>query len=313
MEQQTTKHLMYCPWTGLGLYNGFRGNKWLKNRIKIFKQFVIPSLLAQTSHEFTLWCSWRPEEKNNPLVKEFINYLSTIKEFNSVHTFSGVCFYDDKYDDKTARERLINSLHGAIPYLINEVGGYKYVLMTIQPSDDLYVNYLISGVKRTFEELPQVKAIGFAKGYVCNYLTKQVAEYNPTTNPPFVTIKFPKEIFIDPLKHAEYTAMKRDEAQYKKGTPCPSHEYYPNVFGPEYLIVKARGFMVGTHGANISTTWQIPFKGEIVSSEVLKEFGVYDAPPLKIKLSLRRRLYLSLPYRAQRKLRYWITEKFKKK
>jgi hypothetical protein len=71
--------------------------------------------------------------------------------------------------------------------------------------------------------------------------------------------------------------------------------------------------MVGTHGANISTTWQIPFKGESVSSEVLKEFGVYDVPPLKIKLSLRRRLYLSLPYRAQRKLRYWITEKFKKK
>ena len=35
------KHLIYCPFTGLGLYNGFRGNRWLKNRIKIFKEFVV--------------------------------------------------------------------------------------------------------------------------------------------------------------------------------------------------------------------------------------------------------------------------------
>ena len=70
------KHLIYCPFTGLGLYGGFRGNRWLQNRIQIFKQFVIPSLKAQTNKDFTLWISWRPEEKNNPDI-EFHLYGNT--------------------------------------------------------------------------------------------------------------------------------------------------------------------------------------------------------------------------------------------
>ena len=36
------KHLMYMPFSGLGLYNGFRGNRWLKNRIKICKLRIRP-------------------------------------------------------------------------------------------------------------------------------------------------------------------------------------------------------------------------------------------------------------------------------
>ncbi len=76
------KHLMYVPFTGLGLYNGFRGNRWLKNRIEIFKQFVIPSLLNQTDQDFILWVSWRREEKNNPIIKEFKQYLENIASMN---------------------------------------------------------------------------------------------------------------------------------------------------------------------------------------------------------------------------------------
>ena len=75
------KHLLYVPFTGLGLYNGFRGNKWLKKRIQIFKQFVVPSLHAQINQNFIIWISWRPEEKNNHIVKEFYQYLRT--EFGS--------------------------------------------------------------------------------------------------------------------------------------------------------------------------------------------------------------------------------------
>ena len=100
--------------------------------------------------------------------------------------------------------------------------------------------------------------------------------------------------------------------KYKKGTPCPSHEYYPNVFGDKYLAIDERGFMVGTgHGENISTGWNIPYKGKAVSQEVLKEFGVYDVPPIKLKTPLRKRLLFSLPYKVQRKIRYWLTEKLK--
>ena len=75
MDKMT--HFLHVPWTGLGLYGGFRGNRWLKNRIQIFKQFVVPSLLAQTEQNFILWCAFRHEERDNPLVKELKKYLAS--------------------------------------------------------------------------------------------------------------------------------------------------------------------------------------------------------------------------------------------
>ena len=305
MEQ---KHLMYVPWTGLGNYNGFRGNRWLKNRIQIFKQFVIPSLQAQTCKDFILWCSWRPEEKNNPHVKALTNYLSTIKEFKTIHTFHGVCFYDDKYEDNVARERLVNNLHYTVGDLHDVVGDSDYVLMTIQPSDDLYDKHAVETLQWMFKNEDH-QALGFSKGYITNYWNKEVANYDPTTNPPFYTIKFPTKTFLDPLKHIQYTSLKKDVGKYKAGTALPSHEYVGDCL--KYQQIDERGFMVGTHKENISTTWQIPFKGEGVSDEVLKDFGIYDAPVLKIKVPLKKKIYFSLPYKVQRKIRYWLTEKFK--
>ena len=321
------KHLFYCPFTGLGLHNGFRGNKWLKNRIQIFKQFVLPSLISQTNQDFILWISWRREEKNNTIVKEFIDYLNNIesihssrearrkqigmevsgRSFSIVHTFSGVCFYDDKYPDEMARDRLITSLHGSMGELLNVIGECDYVLMTIQPSDDLYHRTAVEGIQKLFVAHPEFQAVGFKKGYICNYMTKEVAEYNPLTNPPFYTIKFPREIFIDPLKHAQYTALKQDSGKYKIGTPCPSHEYVGLCF--KYASVgDLRGFLVGTHGVNISTTFSNPYKGLPVEKEVLKDFGIYDVTVLKIRMSFFKIFLLKLPFRVQRKLRYIINE-----
>lgn len=311
------KHLMYCPWTGLGLYNGFRGNRWLKNRIQVFKQFVIPSLQSQTSKNFILWCSWRPEEKNNPHVKELVKWLNTTG-IVSVHTYHGVCFYDDKYEDSVARERLVNSLHYTMGDLHDVVGDSDYVLMTIQPSDDLYDMHAIETLQYMCKN-EDWQAIGFKKGYIIKYQTKEIAEYNPTTNPPFYTIKFPAKVFLDPLKHIEYTSLKKDVGKYKKGTALPSHEYVGDCL--KYCQIDERGFMVGIHGENISTTWQIPFKGRLVEGDslsgnsqrdlVLQDFGIYDIKPLKIRVPAPKRFYFSLPYKAQRKIRYWITEKFK--
>lgn len=288
---------MYVPWTGLGMYGGFRGNRWLKNRIKVFKQFVIPSLQAQTNKNFTLWCSWRREEKRNPYVKELIEYLNKIREFETVHTFHGVCFWDDKYPDDVARERLITSLHESLPELLDVVGG-KDVLMTLQPSDDCYHFCAVEIIQSAFKhkDLHDIQALGFEKGHMINYLTKEIAEYNPTTNPPFFTIKFSRETFVDPLKHMTYTG------------PYKSHEYIGEKL--KYRVIKERGFLVGTHGENISTVFNHPFKGEVVSRETLKDYGIYDVPPLKINLSWRKWILRKLPHRVQRKLRYYIGELF---
>jgi hypothetical protein len=297
------KHLIYIPFTGLGLYNGFRGNRWLKNRIKIFQQFVIPSLKAQTNQNFSLWISWRREEKNNPIVKSFILWLE--EHYQTVHTFAGVCFYDDKYEDKVAKERLVTSVHGSMGSLLDVIGECDYVLMTLQPSDDCYHRTAFDGIQKSF--VNDLECVGFKKGYICNYLTKELAEYNPNTNPPFVTIKFPREVFIDPLKHVNFTALKMDVGKYKAKTPCPSHEYYP--FCLKYGAIDFRGFLVGVHSENISTTFVHPFKGDSVEKEVLKDFGIYDTPNLKINFSIRKRILRALPHSVQKKIRYLFGEK----
>jgi hypothetical protein len=302
------KHLMYVPFTGLGLYNGFRGNRWLKNRIAIFKRFVVPSLQAQTSQDFIIWISWRREERNNPHVlelKKWLKFCYPLKEV--VFTFSGVCFYDDKYPDAQARSRLIESVHGAMPNLFDVIADCDCVYMTIQPSDDLYHRMSVEAIQKVLEG-DKFDAVGFPQGYICNYNTKEVAEYNPNTNPPFYTIKFPKEVFTDPLSHVNYTALKRDSGKYKAGTPLPSHEYVPDCFRYA-LIGDLRGFLVGTHGENISTTFIHPFKGYNVPESTLKDFGIHDVPPLKLKISLRKKLLRRFPHSVQRKLRYWFGEK----
>lgn len=313
---------MYVPFTGLGLYKGFRGNAWLRNRIEIFKQFVIPSLTNQTSQNFILWISWRWEERNNPIVTNFISWLEMsfnlfdyegVPKKKIVHTFSGVCFYDDKYPDDVARVRLIDAIQGAMPTLFDVLGDCEEVLMTIQPSDDLYHKQAVEGIQKMLSK-EDCGALGFQKGYICNYYTKEVSEYNPTTNPPFYTVRFKRDDFIDPLRHIQFTSLKQDSGKYKKGTPCPSHEYIGECV--KYAIVSdLRGFMVGTHGANISTTFSNPYKGRALPDgerhDVLHAFGIFQTPLLQIKVGLGKKIMLKLPFKVQRKLRYWLNEKFK--
>ena len=310
-EEATFKHFMYCPFTGLGLYDGFRGNRWLKNRIEVFKQFVIPSLQAQTNKNFTLWISWRHEEKSNPLVKELVSYLSK-QNLNVIHTYTGVCFYDDKYPKEEARHRLLNSLHGAMrEELLNATEGeygYRDVYMTIQPSDDCYSKYTVDAIQRAFAANPNFQAVGFSKGWIMDQKTLEIREWNPKTNPPFYAIRFPRPLFIDPVKHAAYTSLKRDVEGYEAGTPLPSHEWVGaalnyGIFG------HIRGFLVGVHGENISTVFDHPYVGALAPDGTLAEFGLERVGPLNLYTGWRRRLFNRLSYGAKRKLRYLAGEK----
>ena len=286
------KHLVYTPFSGLGLYNGFRGNGWLKNRIQIFKQFVIPSLQNQTNKDFTLWCSWRPEERHNPLVKELMEYMNRTG-LDCVHTFHGIVFWDDKYPDEIARDRLLTSLHGSLAELTDVVGEAQDVLMTIQPSDDMYHPKAFEWLRKALDGDRQFA--GFNYGYIINYQTKELAEWNPNTHPPFFTIKFQRAVFLDPLKHFDYTG------------PYKSHEYAGQNM--RCVELPERGFIVGTHSENISTVFDHPFKGRWISSDMQIVFGIQNIPPLVIEQSLRRLLFNKLPYRVKRKLRYLAGEK----
>lgn len=225
-----------------------------------------------------------------------------------VFTYSGVCFYDDKYQDAEARERIVSAVHYSMPRLLDYIGGASHVLMTIQPSDDLYINTAVDSIQKLFASHPELQAVGFKQGYICNYNNKEVSEWNPNTNPPFYTIKFPFDAFSEPYRHLEYTGLKRDAGKYKKGTPLPSHEYVGDCL--KYgVITDVRGFLVGTHGENISTTYVHPFRGAVMDPKILEQFGISDVAPLKIKFSLRKKILRKLPHKLQRKIRYIFGEK----
>lgn len=294
-----TRFLCYTPFTGLGLYGGFRGNRWLRNRIKIFKQFVIPSLQNQTDRDFIHWISWRKEEKNNPYVMELYQYMKQIPNYNVVFTYGGVCFWDDKFPDDEAHDRLYQSLKSNLVGLMDVVGDVENVMMLLVPSDDLYEGHVVQGIKTFFDRFPDYQAVTFDKGYICNYNTKRVLEYNPNTNPPFFCIRFPKNVFFDPMKHINYTG------------PYKSHEYVGDKLKLGHF--KERGFMVGTHGENISTHFNHPFGGSEIQDTELEilynDFGIQNSGKLELPKSFRKWIIRKLPYKWQKKFRYWWGEK----
>lgn len=277
-------HFLYVPFTGLGRHDGFRGDEWLKNRVEIFKRFTLASVMNQMNQDFVLWISWRPEEKENPIVQDFVKSLASIRDLNVVHTFGGLCFYDDRYPDEVERKRLFQHLSDTLPELKEWVQN-RTVLMTIQPSDDMYLSTAVGDIQGYFTTHPNMEAVGFQKGYIANYATKEISEYScepwkkdetsvymTNTNPPFYTMKFPPDVFLNPKNHMEYTSLKEDvfheetgELLYAKGTPCPSHEYVYKCLKMGFFDY--RGFVVGTHGVNISTTWTHRYKGRELSKE----------------------------------------------
>ncbi len=262
---------MYVPFTGLGLRKGYRGDTWLKNRIEIFKRFTLESLLEQTNKNFTLWISWRREDRYNPIVEEFAGFLEKTP-LDVIFTYGGVMFWDDKQEN----DNLISRFQATLPLLKDEVGDAEYVFMTIQPSDDMYLPHAVEDIQAWHGT---EMAYGYTRGYIMNYATKEIAEYNPTTLPPFYTIRFPAETFLSPVKHFAYIKG------YK------SHEYVE-----ELGIVKNpnRSFVVGTHGENISTTYQHPYKGRVLSSaerdSILILTGTFHSEPFVSRHGARLKL-----------------------
>lgn len=284
-KPKTIAHLCYVPFTGLGRVD--RGDEWLKRRIEIFKHYVLNALCNQTNLHFTLWMSWRPEDEKNPIVQQFYKHLNQVRSMSPVFTYDGLCFWDDKYTNwHEAGYRLLTHLKNTLPKLKQHVEHADEVLLTIQPSDDMYLAHSIQQIQDT--DFGENKAIGWTKGYIINYGTKEIAEYNPETIPPFFTIRFPTETFLDPRKHYDWTG------------PYRSHEYVKNLGFKE---LEGRGFVVGTHGSNISTTWNIPYKGKSLSKEeqekVLLLTGTFFTEPIKHKQSgrlLLRKLLNYLPF-----------------
>lgn len=262
-------HFLTIPFTGLGLFEGFRGDTWLKNRIAIFNRFVLPSLVKQTNQMFWVWLQFRPQEEDNPIVQEFIDNLAHIRGLKAIVTYHGITMWDDKYPDDIAEKRLRNSLERSLPELEQVIEG-DYVLDTIQPSDDVYMTTAVEAIQKIAET--KDGAFGWRKGYIMKYDSLAIAEYNPKTIPPFFTVKYPTKTFLSPEDHYNFA-------------PFRSHEYISDHLS--YTEISSdRGFIVGTHGENTSTS----YAGEPLADteKVLIKAGLFKVEPLEVHKDNKR-------------------------
>ena len=331
-------HIIYTPFTGTGLSGGFRGNEWFKHRIEIFKNYTLKSLSNQSNKNFLYWISFRPEEKGHPLVDELYEHMKTV-DLNYAFTFDGLMYHDDKFSDYSMKTKLRNflmmllackrnrkmrplkelwkhtwdnknetllarldrSLEVFRGLLVKELPYYQWVYLTRIDSDDMFHKEAMALIQ---SQKPEYKrSLVFTDGYIYNINTGQLAEWKPTTNPPFHTITFPAYHFFDALSHKEYYGDFR------------THEDATRVFNPiqmdmgKYMVLyhqkhigtnwnepiekrlyrklkRQKGYCYTTSGKNISTYWNSdsrgtlnPFIGkeftnEEEKKEILKDFGI---------------------------------------
>ena len=298
-DKQNICHFLMTPFTGLGLFQGYRGDDWLRNRIEIFKNYTLKAILNQTNENFIHCLNFRPQEKINPQVMELERHLKKIRHYQFIFTYHGIMFWDDKYENDNLKERLEQTL----PELKEIIGKRKYVYETVQPSDDMYLCDAVEKIQ--LEDYKDKKAICYVAGYILNAQTGQLAEYNPLTNPPFYTLMYTTEQFLNPEWHFNWIRKIK------------SHELVGNY--TNYFPYNERKFCVAVHGENISTNWSF-YKGrEIEGKEKVEVCGKLGIDPfikefesLKQKssaLAVKRKIIQRIPFNnILRKLYYVFHE-----
>ena len=293
MKVVKSQHIVMIPFTGVGLYGGYKGDEWFKERIEIFKKYTLRSLQNQKFNKFLLWMTFRKEEFFNPITRELGDFLRKEGGISYVMTFEGLMYHDDKFSggynrllnfariirdcyrkknikgmlrniksvilstNSTLRNRLGISLRTLRGIIEKDV---EVIFLTRIDSDDMFHKEAIGNINK-MGAFRGAQVMG--NGYVYNDLTKQLAEWNPKTNPPFHTIVFPADTFFDARKHLKYT----------KG--FKSHEDIPKIFKTKSLGDGLYCVLVHNPNNHISTIWNHPFRGRIIKDKkMLSNFGL---------------------------------------
>lgn len=194
---------------GVGVGDYFRDDKWYAERIEIFKNYTLKSLINQENRNFALWLTFRPVDEHNRLTKELADYLKSVK-MEYVMTFDGLPYWDDKFSkgfkikiknclrvlrgcfrnnkwnellpsiwkvlfkdkNSTLQERIGKSVDKIKKYFSD----VDIIYLTRIDSDDMFHKSAIKEIQSApFES----EALVFDKGYIYNKDTNQLAEYNP--------------------------------------------------------------------------------------------------------------------------------------
>lgn len=296
MIKERFVHLIYIPFSGVGVADMNRKPNWLFDRMDAFFEYTLNSLTNQTNKTFTLWMSFAPGDKYSKEV-ELIQSVLKYRGINYIMTFDGLMYWDDKFSHKPMEivknaARVIRQAHRTKQWhnihktlaglLVNKndtlldrltksldlikvyLHDVDWVYLTRLDSDDMLRSNVVADIQASPRDTK--RAYTMDRGYMYNARTKELAHYAPKTNPPFHTIVFPGAAFFNPVKHIQYYGTFK------------SHEDIPRVFSAVRLV--GQNYCVVIHSAanQISTIWDHPYRGEIIddpqeSFKILQSFG----------------------------------------
>jgi hypothetical protein len=250
MEPESKIHICATVFTGRGLNDGFKGDDWYKLRISVFKKYVVENLRG---NNIVHWIMFRPEEKDNPLTIELLNYLDGIK-YNYKATFHGQCWWDDKRDNSTLKERLALSLKEL------DLPKTDYVYLTQLDSDDLLAFGTIDLIQK--EPFKINGALYCTKGYIYDISQSRLADWECVSVETF-TLMYPYEIFTDAEKHLAYQ------------NGWTTHEQVPELYDAKELPINSYLQITGIQ--NRSSVWGHKYMWheyfyENEKAEILKNF-----------------------------------------
>ncbi len=253
-------HIIQTVMTGRSNRKEYKDN-WIKNRVDIFKNYTLKSLLNQKNKDFVHWISFRPDDNGMAWVKELKAHLESLKDYKFVFTYDGQPYHDDRGDNTYLKKRFEWSLEVVAPYIKDNV------YFTVLDSDDCLIDTAVESI----QNIPFDKdmAIVMRKGYIYNLKDKKLAEWNPATNPPFYTLMFEKDTFLNP------------QAYLENWRAFNSHEDI--VFLWKTKSIWDGSYLITTHENNKSTKWhnvyfrKHPFIGKDLTNkkdEILCQFGI---------------------------------------
>jgi hypothetical protein len=282
------KHIIYIPFSGVGLFDDPDDDAWLLYRIGVFKNFTLKSILNQSIKPDLLWLSF-DGRRNNGWIKALVNSIP----IPTIVTYSGLIYKDDKYIirlrgsenyqstgaqavrmiGRAVKRRslkifiryiwrllfknlTLESRLSALQSVKNALGTFQWVYLTRIDSDDLIHRDWIK--ECNMYKPQQRRCLTRDKGYVYNGET--LAEWNPITHPQFFTLCIPRRAF-EPKAWIDYW------------NGYISHEDADRVFTPTRL--RDYRYLMIMHGNQISSTWNHPFRDkEIKDLTKLIEFGL---------------------------------------
>lgn len=217
---------------------------WWDRRLDIYEHYCLASIKNQTNKNFILLMTlnWVPDKYQLRIRKILEN--------------SGLNFIIRNYATTTISEALSN--------VSNK---YDFVYHTRVDSDDMFHKDAISEIQSY--EFSHRQALIFQKGYCYDCRVNRLQHYF-MPSPPFSTIMYPMNVYLDEKKQEEYKSFKSHDAL---------------LGAMPHTKLSENKFIVNVHGTNRVTIYQNDrtiFKGHEKETEIpaleidtiLKNFGI---------------------------------------